>query len=352
MKKIINQLKSKVDSAELFKLKSKTIPVNFEVGHLKSIDVSDYEGQALRVIKNNLIGFSAESGGKNPDLFMKKAIATSEFGMKANFEFPEEINQENKNSVQIYDSKISEKNISDMIAVGEKMIAQIKDFDKNLRCDLTILKHENEIEYLNSWGANFSYKKSFLSYSMMIQKTEEQDILMIYSSIDSGRDELSDRDLTDDLLEKLKWGKNIVNIESKNMPVILTPKAGLVLLLPIVSGLNGKSVLKKISPLSDKKGHKIWGDSLSLYSDGTIHFASGSAPFDDEGIKMRKLPLIKKGEIKNFYYDLQTAGMAGENSTVNGIRHGIQSAPTPGLSNLVLEEGSVAFSDMIKDVKA
>ena len=56
---------------------------------------------------------------------------------------------------------------------------------------------------------------------MMIQKVEEQDILMIYSSIDSGKDDLNSKDLTDNLLKKLKWGKNIVDITGKNMPVIL-----------------------------------------------------------------------------------------------------------------------------------
>ncbi|MCK5768419.1 MAG: TldD/PmbA family protein [Candidatus Atribacteria bacterium] len=95
----------------------------------------------------------------------------------------------------------------------------------------------------------------------------------------------------------------------------------------------------------------MWGDFFSLYSDGTIDFTLGSAPFDDEGIRMRRLPLIEKGCIKNFYYDLQTAGIAGENSTGNGMRQGIQNAPVPGISNLVLGEGNASFSDMVKDVK-
>ena len=351
MDKLMQKIKEKVDSAELFRLKNKTIPVNFEAGSLKSIDVSDYEGHALRVIKNKLIGFSTESGGKDPDLFIEKAIATSEFGMKANFEFPLEIIRKNKNPLKIYDSKIKEKNISEMITSGKEMIKRIKDFNKDLHCDVTILKHDNEIEYLNSWGANYIYKKSFLSYSMMVQKVDKEDILIMYSSIDSGKDNLESKILTDELLKKLKWGESIVEVTGKIMPVIFTPNAALVLLLPIISGLNGKNVLKKISPLSGKKGQKMWDDLFSLYSDGTINFAPGSAPFDDEGIEMQKLPLIEKGEIKNFYYDLQTAGMAGKNSTGNGIRHGIQNAPTPGISNLVLKEGNMSFSDMIKDIK-
>ncbi|MBU4349801.1 TldD/PmbA family protein, partial [bacterium] len=85
--------------------------------------------------------------------------------------------------------------------------------------------------------------------------------------------------------------------------------------------------------------------------DGTIDFAAGSAPFDDEGVEMKRIPLVKKGKIKNFYYDLQTAGMAGVESTGNGLRAGLQSEPVPGISNLVMGEGKVSLKEMIKDIK-
>jgi len=65
---------------------------------------------------------------------------------------------------------------------------------------------------------------------------------------------------------------------------------------------------------------------------------------------MKRIPLVKKGEIKNFYYDLQTAGIAGVESTGNGLRTGLQSEPVPSISNLVMKEGKVSFKEMIKDI--
>jgi len=186
---------------------------------------------------------------------------------------------------------------------------------------------------------------------MMVQQIENQDMLMIYSSVESGKDNLELEELTSEIIENLKWGEKIVPVESGKMPVIFTPKAALVLILPIISGLNGKMVLKKISPLAAQKNKKLWSDLLTIYSDGNIDFALGSAPFDDEGVEMKRVPLIKKGKIKNFYYDLQTAGIAGVESTGNGLRAGSQSEPAPSISNLVMEEGKVSFSEMIKDIK-
>lgn len=352
MEKLLQQACKKIDSAELFRVKSKTIPVNFEVNRLKSIDISESEGKALRVINKGKIGFSSSTGSEDFDLLVEKAVAISEFGSTASFDFPGEIKrgEKEKKNINIYDGKVVNKGIEEMIKIGEDIIERMKDFDRKLRCDVTILKDYSEVEYLNSRGGNFSYSKTAIAYSVMVQKIEDQDMLMIYSSLESGKDNLDAKELSSEIIESLKWGDKIAPIESGKMPVIFTPKAALVLILPIISGLNGKMVLKKISPLAAQKNKKLWSDLLNLYSDGTINFALGSAPFDDEGVEMKRVPLIKKGKIKNFYYDLQTAGMAGVESTGNGLRAGLQSEPVPGISNLVMKEGKVSFKEMIKDI--
>ena len=351
MEKLLQQACKKVDSAELFRVKSKTIPVNFEVNRLKSIDISESEAKALRVINKGRIGFSSFAGSEDFDLMVEKAVATSEFGSEASFNFPEETKRSGKEKINIYDKKVVDKNIEEMIKIGENIIERLKDFNRKLRCDITILKNYSEVEYLNSKGGNFSYNKTAIAYSVMVQKIKNQDMLMIYSSLESGKDNLNAQELTSEIIENLKWGEKIVFIGSGKMPVIFTPKAALVLILPIISGLNGKMVLKKISPLTNQKNKKLWSDLLTLYSDGTINFALGSAPYDDEGIEMKRVPLVKKGEIKNFYYDLQTAGMAEVESTGNGLRAGLQSEPVPGISNLIMKEGEVSFKEMIKDIK-
>jgi PmbA protein len=351
LKELMKKVSGKVDSAELFKIKNQTIPVSFEVNRLKSIDISETEGQALRVINNGGIGFSSSTGEYNLGLMIDKSIATSEFGQKASFDFPAEIKLEEKEKVNIYDAQVAEKSIEAMISTGEDIIKEIKKVNQELRCDVNILKNYLEVKYLNSKGGNYSYRKTIMAYSAMVQKTEEEDMLILYSSLESGRDNLNPGKLSAELIEKLEWGEKIVSVESGKMPVIFTPDAALVLILPLIMGLNGKMVLKKISPLSDKKGEKMWSELFSLDSDGTIDFALGSAPFDDEGVKMKRLPLVEKGAIKNFYYDLQTAGIAGVESTGNGIRESIHSGPVPEVSNLIMKEGNVPFLEMVKDIK-
>ncbi|MBA7484051.1 hypothetical protein ES707_19574 [subsurface metagenome] len=352
MEKLLQEACKKVDSAEIFRVKSKTIPVNFEVNRLRSIDISESEGKALRVINKGRIGFSSSTGNEDFNLMVEKAVATSEFGSMASFDFPGEIKRggKEKKKVNIYDRKVANKGIEEMIKIGEDIIERMKDFNRKLRCDVTILKDYSEVEYFNSRGGFFSYNKTTIAYSVMVQKIKKQDMLMVDSSLESGKDNLRLEELTSEIIKNLEWGEKIVSIKSRKMPVIFTPKAALVLILPIISGLNGKMVLKKISPLAAQKNKKLWSDLLTIYSDGTINFALGSAPFDDEGVEMKRIPLVKKGEIKNFYYDLQTAGIAGVESTGNGLRTGLQGEPVPSISNLVMREGEVSFKEMIKDI--
>jgi len=351
MEKLLQEVGKKVDSAELFKIKSKTVPVNFEVNRLKSIDISENEGKALRVINKGRIGFSSSTGSEGFDSLVEKAISTSEFGVKASFDFPEKVEGWGKERLNIYDKKVVDKSIREMVKVGEDIIERVKDFNRKLRCDVTILKDYSEVEYVNSRGGSFSYNKTAIAYSMMVQQIEGQDMLMIYSSLESGEDRLNAEELVSEIIENIKWGEKVVSIKSGKMPAIFTPKAVLTLILPIISGLNGRMVWEKVSPLANQKNKKLWNESLTLYNDGTVDYALGSAPFDDEGIEMKRYPLIEKGEIKSFYYDLQTAGIAGVESTGNGLRTGLQSEPAPAISNLVMEEGKVSFSEMIKDIK-
>ncbi len=60
--------------------------------------------------------------------------------------------------------------------------------------------------------------------------------------------------------------------------------------------------------------------------------------------------LIDHGTAVTFLYDRQTARQAGTYSTGNASRS-LASPPSPSASVLVIDEGDVAYEDMVKDVK-
>jgi len=348
---MIEKVKQKVKSGELFRVIFTSTPVEYEMNQLKSINMEETEGWALRVIQDDKIGFSSSTSKNQIEGMIDKALEVAQFGQAARFDFPGEITNNNKQKIELYDESVQDKNVSDMIKTGNEIVKRTLAINADLRCDAEISKQEGFIQYINTKGASFSYKKTSFSQSVMLQDTKENDMMMLMDSLSWGKNNLSLEPLWERLERKIKWSEKIVNIESNSMPVIFTPKALLVLLLPFISGLNGRIVNKKISPLQDKKDQLICNPLFSMYSDGTIDYASGSAPYDDEGIAMQRLPLIEKGILKNYYYDLQNAAEAGVKPTGNGIRSGFHSSPSPGISNLIISAGKTSFNEMIKDIK-
>ncbi|MFN3467957.1 MAG: metallopeptidase TldD-related protein, partial [Candidatus Brocadiales bacterium] len=155
---------------------------------------------------------------------------------------------------------------------------------------------------------------------------------------------------TEKALGKLRLAEKEVKINSGLLPVIFTPKAVGLLLAPLEMGCNGKLVQKGASPLIGRLGEKIADERLTIYDDPTIDFAPGSYPLDGEGVQSQRTPLLERGVLKNYLFDLQTAGIMSARSTGNGIR-GFASQPAPACSNIIVVPGDMKLEDMIKDIK-
>jgi PmbA protein len=122
------------------------------------------------------------------------------------------------------------------------------------------------------------------------------------------------------------------------------------LIAPLTVAFNGRIVLQKVSPLMGKTGQKVFSEALSLRDDATLDFRPRSRPCDDEGVASRNMHLVQRGVIGHFLYDLQTAGMAGVQSTGSGDRVG-SSLPSPSTSNLIVEAGAASLAEMVRGVR-
>jgi PmbA protein len=158
-------------------------------------------------------------------------------------------------------------------------------------------------------------------------------------------------DLVDRVIWQLEMAKEKASVSTRLLPVIFTPHGvASALLSPLVLAFNGKAVLEGASPLKDKLGKQVFDKKLSLWDDATIAYGVGSYPCDDEGVPSQCLPLVANGVVSNFFYDLQTAALAGTQSTGNGRRVG-GGFPRPAISSLILSRGDISFQTMMEDMK-
>jgi PmbA protein len=347
MERILALARKQAEAAEVFEISSEEIQAHFEANRLKQLQTSQSTTIALRIIKKGRIGYATATGAASARELVANAVETAAFGTGARFEFP---GAQDYPKVGIFDAKVASVPIKDMIQLGEAMVAAVTGHTPDILCDAGVGRGVISVRLLNSRGGEAAYRKSVFSLSIEGTLIEGTDMLFVGES-DSSCHPLSDtKKITDVVLRQLDLAKNRAKAPTRSLPVIFTPDGVIALVMPLMSAFNGKTVLEGASPVGDKLGKLVFDKKFSLRDDPTVAFRPGSRPCDDEGVPSQRTPLVSRGIVKGFLYDLQTAGLAGKQSTGNGSR-GRGALPTPSPSALVVTPGRTTFNNMVADIK-
>ena len=357
---ILRSAQKVAEQAEVFWVSSRETPVDFEANKLKQIQNKESTGVALRIFRGGKIGFSAASGphlalslqgeGRGEgETLLNMAVETAQFGLPVSFTLP---SLRDYPEVSIFDPRVEKMPMEEMIELGTLAIARVREYAPDILCDVRVTKGTGSVQIVNSQGGEASYVKSFFSLSLEGILIQDTDMLFVGDSESScclpdKLDVVADR-----VIRQLELAKENAAISGvKLLPVIFTPRGvASAFLSPIEVAFNGKAVLEGASPLKDRLGEQVFDNGLSLWDDATIAYGIGSSPCDDEGMPSQCTTLIKNGVVSNFLYDLQTAALAGTQSTGNGRRAGA-GFPKPAISCLVIDEGEVPFQSMVADMK-
>lgn len=140
--------------------------------------------------------------------------------------------------------------------------------------------------------------------------------------------------------------------------VILEPPAAADLFYHMLAyAVNGQEVHDRISYLSDRMGEIVAAEELSICDWGNMPGGLCSRKVDDEGVPAQKTPLVERGRLVGFVYDLYYAAKAKGKSTGNGLRvsdlparcHAVE--PSPHVTNLVISRGDFKREELIADTK-
>ena len=334
--------------AEVFYVEHRDEPVLFEANRLKLVESRESSGVALRTIKDGRIGFSSTSDLNRTDNLISECLEMVAFGPEARLQFPP---QSSFVPVEVYDPGVEAMPLDDMINLGQSAIDRLRRHSPELVCDASVARGVTTINILNSRGGRATYTKSVFSVFVHGTIVKDTDMLFVSESKSSCRPICDTAEIVESIQEQLELSKNVVSAPVGQVSVVFTPKGmGGALLPPLLSGLNGRSVLHGASPLEGKLGEVLLDQRFSLWDEPTVAFAPSSRMCDDEGVPAGKLPLIDKGVVASFLYDLQTAAQAGTESTGSAQR-GLNTLPAPGSSVITVGGGDSSYEDMIKDIK-
>lgn len=135
---------------------------------------------------------------------------------------------------------------------------------------------------------------------------------------------------------------NARSIGTRKCPVLFEAPLAIGLLNSFVYGVSGGALYRKSSFLLDSMGKQIFPDHVSLLEDPHIIGASGSAPFDDEGVKTSRRQIVETGIVRGYFLSSYSARKLGMKTTGNaGGSHNLI------LSSKLTEEGD-DFASMLK----
>ncbi len=341
MEELLKKLKDKSIEGEIFFRKGDSTLVIFEANKLKSIESSESSGVGLRVIIDNKIGYASQYGMYEPDWLLDKAKATANIETKMKLPLALDMKEEDSSE------ELNKISIEELTELGKGVIEKVLSSYPEVICNVEIGKNKGEALILNTRGVNCFRKKASLSIGIHVNRIKGTDMLDIYEETTVREPSRLDTDrLLSKIFQALDASENITKPSRTQIPVIFTPKAVYVLLLPLMSALSGKILLMGVSPLEDKVGKKFFDDKFTLIDDPTNPDGLSRTSFDDEGVPTKVLTLVDSGVVGEFYFDLHTASLLNKEANGHGFRGGL-SQPSPGLTNLIINSGDASIKDII-----
>ncbi|MBW8012510.1 MAG: TldD/PmbA family protein [Chloroflexi bacterium] len=337
---IVKKAMEKANGAQVTMVSAETSAVEFENDRLKSAESSQRTTIELKVIVDGKLGASSTTDPNDVEGVVNRAMEAAEFGIPVHFEIPD---AQELDPVKIYDPKLLDLEKPEMIHMGKGMMEMIKAYNPEILGFTEVNRTISQVDYANSKGATYSQEHTSFGIASGGNLIRGTDMLWAWHQVGQKKRELDTEEIAEQAITHFKRAEEIVPIESAAMPVIFTPRGAAALFLSLMFAVDGKNVLLGTSPLKDKLGEKIADERFTVVDDPFVDFGSRTSAVDDEGTIRKVTPLIEKGLLKNFIYDLDTAARVGTQPTGHGSKR--------TWTNLMVSPGDTAIEDMIAGIE-
>jgi PmbA protein len=135
------------------------------------------------------------------------------------------------------------------------------------------------------------------------------------------------------------------SLTTRRCPVIFEAPIAVGLIGSLVQASSGGALYRRSSFLLDSLGKQVMPKHIDLFELPHLKRMSGSAPFDEEGVRTKARSVISKGELQGYFLSTYSARKLGMQTTGNagGAHHlKLHSMQTPsgGLPGLLREMGT------------
>ncbi len=242
---VLAQLIPQTEQVEVVHLVNETTTVEFEANRLKTSKVEETAGIAVRVIKEERLGFAASSDLTATDKLIRNVLESAAYGDPVPLVFP---GAQPGPDVRTFDAAIADLPVARMVEIGQEVIAYLRDIDPDVLLNITLRRGVNRATIRNQAGADVAFKRSPFSLQVELHRVKGDDILIMFDMLGVTVWDADYMLPARRLGDKLRQAQQITTLTPGRMPVLFSPTGALVLGLPLMEGIDGKNVYKGISP--------------------------------------------------------------------------------------------------------
>ncbi|MBE0433033.1 TldD/PmbA family protein [candidate division WOR-3 bacterium] len=351
MENLMAFAKKESDQVELYSLEQTANRIEFEAAKLNDIQSTIESGVTMRLIKDHKLGFAYTRNLQDGESLVRNALASLKGGVEARFDFPASVNPP---GIRAYDERIKEARNTVIVDECRRIYSRLEGKTKG-QIDVTALTGANRIGIMNSAGADLSAMNSY--YSITVNILYPGTATGIHRTLVSKAFQSVDDGFLEGIVELYNSGAKELNVRGGKMPAVFMPESMYALIWRLQSATSGESLYHKQSPLAGRLGETIFEEKLTIVNDPLDDTKPGARIFDDEGVTCTKFPIIDRGVLKNFYYDLCYASKMGTAPTGHGFKTSrwsgetISMRPSCALEHLTIEPGDTEFWQLVRSVE-
>ena len=144
---------------------------------------------------------------------------------------------------------------------------------------------------------------------------------------------------------------NARKVKSQQVPIMYDRRVSSGMVRHLVGAINGASITRGTSFLKDSMGQSVFDSEINIIDDPHRMRGLRSKPFDGEGIANARHAFVENGKLVTWVLDLASSRQLGLESTGHASR-GTSSPPSPGSTNVYMENGSNSAAELMSDIKS
>lgn len=300
---------------------SEKMNVSFEAGRLKDTGSEETLSYSLNVLVDGRMGHSSGNRVEELEKMIERAIALAKVGSAAHFDAypaPGEVT-----SVQKHSDRTLNMTREGIIEDCQKIADALKAYNPDLFVSCSGRRSENEGLVLTSGGVCHESTSTGWGLGGFVQRTQGTD--MLFAGYGRGWCNLNEfynpQVISDRIIKDLRNAETNVEPPTGTVKTYIPAETFAMLLWALSLGFNGRNVAKGESPLKDRLGEQVLAPSITLLDDPHQPFSPSAAEIDADGIPTSKTTIYEKGILKQYLYDLDSAGLANAQPTGhNGCR--------------------------------